>query len=83
MAEEPDSGSKTEEASPRKLEEARRRGEVPKSSDLTQWASLAGAVGVVAMAGGGMSTTLAQQLVPFIDHPQAFDLAGGGGAAVM
>ncbi len=83
MAEEPDSGSKTEEASPRKLEEARRRGEVPKSSDLTQWASLTGAVGVVAMAGGGMSTTLAQQLLPFIDHPQSFDLAGGGGPAVM
>ena len=83
MAEEPDSGSKTEEATPRKLEEARRRGEVPKSSDLTQWASLAGAVAVVIMAGGTMSASLAQQLRPFIEHPQSYDLAGGGGAMVM
>jgi flagellar biosynthetic protein FlhB len=83
MAEEPDSGSKTEEASPRKLEEARRRGEVPKSSDLTQWASLTGAVGVVIMAGGTMSTHLALQLQPFIEHPQSYDLSNGGGAMVM
>ena len=83
MAEEPDSGSKTEEATPRKLEEARRRGEVPKSSDLTQWASLAGAVAVVAMVGGTMSANLAQQLRPFIEHPQAFDISNGGGAMVM
>ena len=50
MAEDSDAASKTEEASPRKLEEARRRGEAPKSSDFTQWASLAGAVGVVQAA---------------------------------
>ena len=83
MAEEPDSGSKTEEATPRKLEEARRRGEVPKSSDLPQWASLAGAAAVVALAGGALSQNLARQLVPFIEHPQSFDLANGGGAVVM
>ncbi len=83
MAEEPDSGSKTEEATPRKLEEARRRGEVPKSSDLTQWASLTGAVGVVILAGGTMSTHLALQLQPFIEHPQSYDLSNGGGAMVM
>jgi flagellar biosynthetic protein FlhB len=83
MAEEPDSGSKTEEATPRKLEEARRRGEVPKSSDLPQWASLAGAAGVVAMAGGGMAQNLAQKLVPFIEHPQSYDLSNGGGQVVL
>ena len=77
-----DSGSKTEEATPRKLEEARRRGDVAKSSDVPQWASLVAASGVVAISGGWMAQEMAQRLVPFIMHPDAFDLSGGGGVQV-
>jgi flagellar biosynthetic protein FlhB len=77
-----DSGSKTEEATPRKLEEARRRGDVAKSHDLPQWASLAAASGVVALCGGGMASNLASQLLPFLSHPDAFNLENGGGVVV-
>ena len=77
-----DSGSKTEEATPRKLEDARRRGDVAKSSDVPQWASLAAASGVVAIGGGWMARDMVSRLVPFVMHPDAFDLAGGGGIQV-
>src|ERR1700744_3627846 len=83
MAEETDSGSKTEDASPRKLEEARRRGEVPKSQDVVSFAGLAAASAVLLMAGGGLAHGMADRLRPFISHPDAYDLANGGAAVVM
>jgi flagellar biosynthetic protein FlhB len=83
MPEASDGGSKTEEPTQRKLDEARRRGEVAKSSDVTQWASLAGATGALVAGGGWMASNLAHDLLPFIDHPQAFDLSGVGGVAIM
>ena len=74
--------SKTEEATPQKLEEARRRGDVAKSHDLPQWASLAGASAAVALCGSTMGRNLASQLAPFISHPDAFRLADGGAVEV-
>ncbi len=82
MSDTADSGSRTEEATPRKLEEARRRGDVPKSSDVTQWASLSAASAVVIICGGWMSRDLADRLLPFVMHPDAFDLSGDGGVMV-
>jgi flagellar biosynthetic protein FlhB len=75
-------GSKTEEATPRKLEEARRRGDVAKSHDLPQFASLAGASAAVAICGGWMARNMANELAPFIAHPDAFNLADGGAIEV-
>ncbi len=84
MAEEnADGGSKTEEASPRKLEEARKQGDVAKSHDLPAWASLAGATSVLLFLGTRLSHDLADQLRPYIERPDAFDLENGGAAQVM
>jgi len=83
MADENDSGSKTEDASPRKLEEARRRGEVPKSHDVVTFASLAAVSGVVIFAGGGLAHGMVDRLRPFISRPDDFDLSNGGGVAVL
>ena len=84
MAEENEDGaSKTEDASPRKLEQARQQGDVAKSPDLPAWASLAGATAVLATLGGSMSTNLAGQLRPFIERPDSFNLANGGATQVM
>ena len=80
---ESDSSTKTEEASPRKLEEARKRGEVAKSIDVPAFATLAAAAGFLAIAGGWMSRDLAAQLLPFVAHPDQFDLSGDGGVIVM
>lgn len=82
MAEDNDPASKTEEPSARRLADAHAKGDVAKSQDLTSWASLAGSAGAVAIAGGSMCRDLATHLLPFIDHPDAFQL-GNGGALVL
>jgi flagellar biosynthetic protein FlhB len=78
-----DDGSKTEEATAHRLEEARKEGDVPKSTELTQAAALAGAVGAVAIGGGYLAQNLAQGLLPFIAHPETMDLQGGAGQSVL
>jgi flagellar biosynthetic protein FlhB len=83
MADESDSATKTEEATPRKLEEARKRGEVAKSVDVPAFASLAAVAGFIAILGGWMARNLAEQLQPFIAHADAYDLSGGGGVGLM
>ncbi len=83
MAEENDAATKTEEPTPRKLEEARKRGEVAKSIDVPAFASLAAAAGFVAVAGGYLARNLAAQLQPFIAHADAYDLSGDGGVELL
>jgi flagellar biosynthesis protein FlhB len=83
MAEENDAATKTEEPTPRKLEEARKRGEVAKSIDVPAFASLAAAAGFIAVAGGYLARNLAAQLQPFIAHAGDYDLTGDGGVDLM
>ncbi len=83
MAEETDSGSKTEDASPRKLQDARDRGEVPKSNDVVTFASLTAVSAVLLFAGGGLAHGMVDRLRPFISRPDDFDMANGGGMAVL
>lgn len=76
MAEAPDKEAKTEDPTARRLEEARKKGDVVKSMDVAQLASLAGAFGVLAIAGGWMTQRLATALVPFIADPDGFEMTG-------
>ncbi|MFZ5669242.1 MAG: flagellar biosynthesis protein FlhB [Pseudomonadota bacterium] len=73
-----EAASKTEEPTPRKLDEARRKGDIARSQDIAQLASLVGAFGVLAVGGGWLAQDLARRLTPFIDHPEAIDLSSGG-----
>lgn len=57
MADEP-SGARTEEPTPKRLRDARRRGEVAQSRDLTSAASLAGAIAALAIAGSHLAGSL-------------------------
>jgi flagellar biosynthetic protein FlhB len=82
MAEKGDNASRMEDASPRKLEEARKEGDVPKSSELAQVFALSGAIAAVAMGGGAMAHNLADSLLPFIAHPDTIELQGAAGQAV-
>jgi flagellar biosynthetic protein FlhB len=77
-----EAASRTEEPTPRRLEQAREQGDVAKTAELPQVASLAASVGVLVIAGGWMCRNLTAQLVPFIAHPDAINLAGGGGMTV-
>jgi flagellar biosynthetic protein FlhB len=83
MAEDTDPDSKTEDATGKRLEEARRRGDVAKSPDVPQWASLAAVAGVLLLMGGSYAQTLVQGLTPFLAHPESYDLDNNGGVAVL
>ena len=82
MAEEKDQDSKTEEATPRKLEDARKKGDVAKTPDLASWLSLAGASAVILIGGGWFTTQMAQALAPFIAAPHLMVGALHAGAGI-
>lgn len=71
MAEGADPESKTEEATPRKLADARKKGDVAKSMDVGSAASLLGAAAVLLGMGGYFANSMAEQLLPFIAAPHA------------
>jgi flagellar biosynthesis protein FlhB len=82
MAEAGDGASRTEEATPHRLEQARKDGDVPKSMELTQACALAGAFAAVAIGGGALAQGMAENLRPFIAHPETMDLHGQAGVAL-
>ena len=84
MAEDSDE-DKTEEASGRKLQQAREEGNVAKSADIPQALSLIGAVAVVAIQGPAICQTLAIDLLPFLAHPEQLlnSLNGDGGVTIF
>ena len=84
MAEDSDPESKTEEASPRKLEEARRKGDVARSQEVPQTLSLMGAAAVLLVGGGWFCSTMAETLLPFIAQPHAMigGLEAGAGVEI-
>lgn len=84
MAEGADPESKTEEASPRKLEEARKKGDVAKSPDVAAAMSLAGAAAVLLLGGGYFSQQMAEDMLPFLAEPHAMigGLQAGAGLEI-
>jgi len=77
-----DAASKTEEPTPRKLSQAREKGEVAKTPDLAPFAVLAGVSAAVFISGEWLSRNLAHQLTPFIAHPHEISLGGHAGVGV-
>ena len=82
MSNEHDAASRTEEATPRRLEQARAEGDVAKSAELAQTCALAGAFAAVAIGGGFFARNLAEGLTPFLSHPDTIELRGAAGVAV-
>ncbi|WP_292041646.1 MULTISPECIES: flagellar biosynthesis protein FlhB [unclassified Brevundimonas] len=84
MAEDADQESKTEEATPRKLQDARKKGDFAKSPDVATTLSLGGAAAVLLIGGSHFSMQMAEDLVPFIASPHAMlgGLEAGGGVEI-
>lgn len=82
MSDTNDAASKTEEPTPRKLQQAREKGDVVKTVDLGSFASLAAAAAVVIFAGGVLSRQLVAQLTPFLARPETMSLEGRGAIEV-
>ncbi len=83
MAEDTDPDSKTEDATGKRLDEARSKGDVPKTPDLPQWASMAAVTGVLVVMGGSFANGLMRDLTPFLAHPGDFELENNGAVQVM
>ena len=61
MAEEAESGGeRTEEPSQRRLDEARKRGQVPRSRELTNFATMIGGSAALVASGGALSARLSE-----------------------
>jgi len=84
LAEGSDPESKTEDATPRKLEEARKKGDVAKSPDVAAAMSLAGATAVLLIGGGYFSRQMAEDMLPFLAEPHAMigGLQAGAGVEI-
>ena len=75
-----DQASKTEEATPRKLEQSREKGDVAKTQDLAPLMALAFSAGAIAIFGGWLAKSMAAALLPFIAHPEQIPLEGRAGS---
>jgi flagellar biosynthetic protein FlhB len=82
MAEEQDNSQKTEDPTQRRLEEARKKGDVAKSLDVPVWFLILATAAIMAASGplGGM---IADPLYRILDHPHAFRLQDGGAQQLM
>jgi flagellar biosynthetic protein FlhB len=82
MAEDTDPESKTEDPTSKRLGDARSKGDVAKSMDLPQWATMSAVTAVLLISGGSMAQTLMTSLTPFIAHPDEFVLQNNGALQV-
>ncbi len=66
MAEDSDSGQKTEQPSQRKLQQARERGQVPQSREVNTWFMLMAGTGLLVFAGPSIGKALERSLAAFL-----------------
>lgn len=84
MTQKDDSAEKSHEATPRKLEQARQKGEIPRSADLLTAAAYLGLLLGSVLAGPGMFLSFADALMPMVEQPdQLRAMAFGQGASTL
>ncbi|MEO0636882.1 MAG: flagellar biosynthesis protein FlhB [Pseudomonadota bacterium] len=76
MAEEQDKSQQTEDPTAKKLQDAHDKGDVAKSQEVTTFFVLAAATLVIAVAAGGMSSDVMQDMAVLLERPHAFDISG-------
>ena len=83
MSQGEDESDKPHEATPRKLEESRKRGEIPKMADLTATAAVGAFLLLALMPGGWMPLKLGELGQGMLDRADSFSaqLLGGGQGA--
>ena len=84
MSEDQDSDDKPNDPTPKRLEEARKRGEIPRSADLTAAASYGGALAAAAVLGPVSVATLGTALTVMLDQADRLAplMLGDGQAAL-
>ncbi len=83
MSDEPDKSEKTEDPSQRKLDEARKKGDVAKSQELTTWFMTLGSTLLFAVLAPMSAGQLSDQLRNIMDHAGDINLTGSGFASFI
>ena len=83
MAEERDNSQRTEEPTQRRLDEAHKKGDVVKSSELSSFVLLSGGALALAALATFASKTFVRDFTAFIAEPEQFTLDGAGTAGVF
>ncbi|MCF6199763.1 MAG: flagellar biosynthesis protein FlhB [Hyphomicrobiaceae bacterium] len=76
MSDEPDESEKTEEPSQKKLDDAKKKGNIPKSQEVTSWFMLLSATLFIMIFSGDMSLALAGLLSGFMGDMQDIPMDG-------
>lgn len=77
MAEDTDQSQKTEEPTPKKLADARKKGDLPKSQDIPIWFVMLGGATLILLS-GYITSSLGETLHRLLDHPHAFAMTSEG-----
>ncbi len=83
MAEQPDKESKTEEATPRRIEEAISKGNTPVSREVAQFASILAIAGCVPIVAHAFGASLLASLMALIERPYDFRIDVGADAVLL
>jgi flagellar biosynthetic protein FlhB len=78
MADDRDDSQKTEDPTQKRLQDAREKGEFPRSQDIVTFATLSGATFAIVVWGGEASQIFVSRFGGFMAHPEAFDASAGG-----
>ncbi len=76
MAEAPDQHQRTEEPTPKRLEDALKKGDAPKSQEIVATIMIGAAGFALAMSVGPAATSLTAAGAAFLDHPHQFAVDG-------
>ena len=77
MADDQDKSQKTEEPTQKRLDDARKKGDAARSTDVPIWFMMLG-IALLIAASGPIMRMIARPLVSLIDHPHTFQLDNGG-----
>lgn len=81
--EQPDDSQKTEEPTPKRLEEARKKGQVAVSREINNWLMLLTATVLIGAASSPVMARLSEHLKAYIEHAHDFPQAPGGLSIVL
>ncbi len=76
MNDKPDESQKTEEPTAKRLEDAHKKGDVPKSQEVSNWFILAAGTAALAFMVNGTSEKLSDAMRPFFEAPHLIPMNG-------
>jgi flagellar biosynthetic protein FlhB len=82
VAEDQDNSQKTEDPTQKRLEDARKKGDIAKSQEVPTWFLMLATAALMAGA-GPLAGMIAEPLARIMDHPHAFTLSDGGAQRLL